>query len=83
MCFTKDTYKRIVLAVKGLKEKGLAPSPLKKRVSIKRPGVVHEHKRVISADNPTRIWSAYNSDYWRWRRVKAWFKEFNEEYSVR
>ena len=83
LCFTKDTYKRIVRAVKGLTEKGLAPSLLKKQKSAKRPGRVHSYKHVISAYQPTRIWSVHNSDYWKWRRVKAWFEEFKEEYGVR
>jgi len=70
--------------VKGLK-KGQASSSLKKQKSGKRQFVKSSYKlnKVAVSYEPTNIDSAYNSDYWRWKRVKAWYKEFKEDYSVR
>jgi len=83
LCFTRDTYKRIVRALKALNGKGHAPSRLKKQKVRKRLHIKASHKRdnVTTCYEPAKIWGAYDSDYWQWRRVKAWFKEFREEYN--
>jgi len=83
LCFSKDTYECLKLVIRGPGRKGLAPSSLKKQKFRRGLCIKAGHKRdnVTTCYEPAKIWGAYDSDYWQWRRVKAWFKEFREEYN--
>ena len=83
LCFTEDTYRRIRVVVKGLeKNKHVQPS-LKKHVSYEQRRKIHKPQEASNVVyEPTNIDSAHDSDYWRWKRVKAWFREFKEDFNT-
>ena len=85
VCFTKDTYKRIVRVVKCLKGKKTTGSSLKKQKSGKRQFIKSNYRldHVTSSYEPSNICDTPNNKHRQWGRVKAWFKEFREDYNVR
>ena len=82
LCFTKDTYKRIVRVVRGLEKKGSVDSSLKKRKPTKKQ-LVESSYRLTASYEPSNICDTPNNKRRQWGRVKAWFNEFREDYNVR
>ena len=86
LCFTQEVYRSIVRECKWLKKKGLAPSSLKKqKLSTTQCVTAREsYKRIesITLYEPTDMWRTRESEFWQWRRVREWFREFSEEYST-
>ena len=82
LCFTKDTYKRIVWVVRGFKKKRPADSSsLKKHKSTKKQ-LVKSSYRLTGSYEPSNICDTPNNKIRQWGRVKAWFKEFKEDYNA-
>jgi len=82
LCITRREFKRLKLLV-GVRRKkrsrGLAPwLKNKKKVSPRR---VTEKKQKPTYE-PTNISQAYESQTWRWIRVKQWFNEYKDDYTM-
>ena len=83
LCFTKDTYKRIVRVARGLeKRKKSVGSSLKKLKPTKKQ-LVKSSYRLTCSYKPSNICDTPNNKVRQWGRVKTWFRDFKEDYSVR
>ena len=81
LCVSKSAFKRLKVLV-GVRRKrrsrGLAPWLKNKK---------HTRVRVLERNKnagyePTEIAHAYDSQRWQWIRVKQWFNDHKEEYTL-
>ncbi len=78
-CIKKDQHEKLVNLVKKYWS-WLRPAATTQKSARQRDYVKHQEgncpHRNYEASN---IWATRDSDYWRWRRMKKWFKEYVEE----
>jgi len=81
LCISKSVFKRLKVLVRGRrkrKSRGLAPWLKNKKRSI---AVVTDKKK----DRPyeaTNMAQAYESQTWQWIRVKQWFNDYKDDYTM-
>ena len=82
LCITKKEYKRIKVLVgrsPKRKRKGLAPSLKNKKGTRSRPIIQEAHK---AAYEPSNIAQAHDNQLRRWIRVKQWFNDYKDDYTL-
>ncbi len=84
LCIKEREVKKLKLLVGVRRDKGRGLAPCEK---IQTPRVtplpvIEEKENPVSLYEPTNISVAYDSEYWRWRRVLQWFRDYKDLYTM-
>lgn len=86
LCIGNKRYKILKSYVKDCLWGERDNPPRAKKINLSRlsvgAGQRIDKRNSVSCYEPTKIWSTRESQFWQWRRVKEWFMEFKDLYSI-
>jgi hypothetical protein len=84
LCIKESEVKKLKLLVGGRRDKGrgLAPREKIQPSRVTPLPVTEENEKPVPLYEPTNMSVAYNSEYWRWRRVLQWFRDYKDLYTM-
>jgi hypothetical protein len=82
-CIGAEVFKKIKVIIKGY---GKHASRIMPKPASAESTVINNTNCMVSSGRgyeATNIWTTRESQYWRWRRVREWFREYGYLYSLK